>query len=437
MNTRLNTAPFWALLFFMTTSIVVTAQRKEGVQDVPISITAINADQLGDLGSWQSDLSSSIDLSFGGSRSDGNQLSSNSSQSIRLRGIGAPIADKTILVGNLELVNQVSEIEVLNGPRNTLFAANVNAGVLRQLDFLDKTVYGGVTVGYGTNSFKEEGDNLQFDQTDNTLTYGVEIGKYTDVAEAIVYTGLEYTVDNTSFEGGNELCSVLGLSANLIGAAGCGEIDFFHRDYGPDYRLGKTDKGAAFVDGDSRFGLGFGSVRSTFDLVGGGEFEATSNKSAAELAAGFGFYLLNDLAILFGADYDREGRSFQDSDDSQSSSEFGVTVGAQAHLGLIGAEKLNNVFLSAEFEFGSFGATSEFGGQSTNSSQGFTNFGVSAGVNHHITNSLYLVPRIGYRMGSLADSDANTSNLNIGMTLRQNLFATKGRGAGSNTLESY
>ena len=410
------------IIFSMLSNSPAMAQTKKGasLQDVPISVTAITADQLGDLGSWQGDLSSNLGISFGGTRANGMRLTRTSGQALDIRGIGAPIAPNVILTGGLSLSNQVNKIEVLQGPTGTLFGANATAGVLHKLDFIDNTVYGGATIGYGVNTDKEKTDQETTKSTEHVFEYGLQAGKFTDVVGAIVYTGIEYKREHTSFDGGNNRCSTIGINAGLIGATSCIEFDPLHKDHGPGYSSGKTDKNVAFVEGDSEFRFNTGRQTETVG-EGSQSFEFVSTKSWFNLNAAGGFYLLDDLAGLGGIQYHRDGRSPKDSDDSQSSSEFAITLGAQAHLSLFGAENFQNAFVSLQGQFGTRGFTSDFGGQSISGSDGFSRLGLTAGVNHHITNSLFVIPNISFWTNSAGISGVNGSNVMLGLRLRQNI----------------
>ncbi|MBX3705744.1 MAG: TonB-dependent receptor [Pseudomonadales bacterium] len=141
--------------------IVVTARRREeGVQSVPIPVTAVSGDQLRERGALQirdiERLTPNLDFQVAGS--------SRSSAQVFLRGIGqtnwSPPQDPKVGVyvdgvylgrpqGSVFDLLDVERVEVLRGPQGTLFGRNTTAGLVhvinkRPHDAFEASVEGGI-----------------------------------------------------------------------------------------------------------------------------------------------------------------------------------------------------------------------------------------------------------------------------------------------------
>lgn len=121
--------------------IVVTAQKREqNVQDVPVAITVVSADALGNVGGGQlqdlTKLSPSLTITQGGDQNN---------NSVILRGIGTSAFSIGVEPSVLVVVDDVAtglpgqgfndlgdieRIEVLRGPQSTLFGKSASAGVI-------------------------------------------------------------------------------------------------------------------------------------------------------------------------------------------------------------------------------------------------------------------------------------------------------------------
>src|SRR5579862_6418478 len=122
--------------------IIVTAQkRSENLQEVPIAITVVNAEQLHDRAFVDSSQLQYIAPSL---QTQGQQ-NSNGATSFAVRGIGtavyAPYVEQSVAIvqdgislaqAQLGIVRlfDIDHIEVLRGPQGTLFGKNASAGVV-------------------------------------------------------------------------------------------------------------------------------------------------------------------------------------------------------------------------------------------------------------------------------------------------------------------
>jgi iron complex outermembrane receptor protein len=141
--------------------IVVTAQKREqNLQDVPVVVTAVNAQQLQDAG-----VRDIKDLTV---LTPGLMVTSTSNESVttaRIRGVGT-VGDNPGLESSVGIVidgvyrprngvgfgdlGEMERIEVLKGPQGTLFGKNTSAGViniLTQAPTFDYSVEGEATLG--------------------------------------------------------------------------------------------------------------------------------------------------------------------------------------------------------------------------------------------------------------------------------------------------
>jgi len=134
--------------------IVVTAQKRaENVQNVPVSMTVVTADQLQTAGVHNFQDLSSVAPSLGVSGGGNGQNSS-----IEMRGVGAfsfsylTEPDVAIIIDDVPVASQsqaftnlsdVSQIEVLRGPQTTLFGKSASAGVVSITTQGPSSVFGG------------------------------------------------------------------------------------------------------------------------------------------------------------------------------------------------------------------------------------------------------------------------------------------------------
>ena len=121
--------------------IIVTAQkRSENLQDIPVSETVVNPEQLAAAGVHNFQDLSSISASLGVTAGGNGQNSS-----VVMRGVGAysfsyltepdvavivddvPVASQSAAFSNLA---DISQVEVLRGPQTTLFGKSASAGVV-------------------------------------------------------------------------------------------------------------------------------------------------------------------------------------------------------------------------------------------------------------------------------------------------------------------
>src|SRR5579883_1285650 len=151
---------------FVLQEVVVTAQkRSENLQDVPIAITVVNADELHDRAFTDSSQLQYISPSL---QTQGQQ-NSNGATSFSVRGIGtavyAPYIEQSVAIvldgislaqSQLGIVRlfDIDHIEVLRGPQGTLFGKNASAGVVNivtnrpRLGSYDATAH--VDLGFGS-----------------------------------------------------------------------------------------------------------------------------------------------------------------------------------------------------------------------------------------------------------------------------------------------
>lgn len=147
------------------TEIVVTAQQREqNIQDVPVAVTALNAQQLesagvADIRALQT-LSPSINLNSSQTESGGTTM--------RIRGVGTtgnnPGLESAVGVfidgvyisrpaAALGELLDIQQVEILRGPQGTLFGRNTSAGALtittRRPDLQDFGTFGNMTIGGG------------------------------------------------------------------------------------------------------------------------------------------------------------------------------------------------------------------------------------------------------------------------------------------------
>jgi iron complex outermembrane recepter protein len=163
--------------------IVVTAQRrKESIQNVPIAITALSAEQLS-----QSGTSDTYDLA---AMVPGMNVTSTSSIAvIVLRGVGTSnltLGDEGAVamyidgvyqaapIGSILDLNNVQSVDVLKGPQGTLFGRNATGGVIQiTTKTPQETPMADVSVSYG---------NYDTVKTDLYATGGAAPGLATDLA---------------------------------------------------------------------------------------------------------------------------------------------------------------------------------------------------------------------------------------------------------------
>jgi len=152
------------------TVMVVTAQgRAQRLQDVPLAISAVGADQLQNSGASDiralNQLAPSLLVSSTGSEANG---------SARIRGIGTvgdnPGLESSVAVFvdgvyrsrsgiGLNEIGEVDRIEVLRGPQGTLFGRNASAGLLHIITRKPEFTFGGMAeLSYGDyNNMRAQG----------------------------------------------------------------------------------------------------------------------------------------------------------------------------------------------------------------------------------------------------------------------------------------
>jgi len=142
-------------------NIVVTAQgRRQALQDVPLAVTAVNADSMQNSGASDirqlNQLAPSLLVSSTGTEANG---------SARIRGIGTvgdnPGLESSVAVFvdgvyrsrsgiGLNELGEVDRIEVLRGPQGTLFGRNASAGLIHIISARPEFDFGGhVDLSYG------------------------------------------------------------------------------------------------------------------------------------------------------------------------------------------------------------------------------------------------------------------------------------------------
>ena len=170
--------------------IVVTAQRRaESLQEVPISVATLTADQLGDAGVLRTDALVQLTPGLVITR----QLAGATTY---LRGVGSqstqpgvenPVATYIDGVyfpsatGNIFSFNNVQQVEVLRGPQGTLFGRNANGGLISittRAPSGEESVEG--SIGYG--NYNTVTGNLYMTGGSDTLAgdiaiYGAEQGE--------------------------------------------------------------------------------------------------------------------------------------------------------------------------------------------------------------------------------------------------------------------
>ncbi|TPG04538.1 TonB-dependent receptor [Sphingomonas oligophenolica] len=140
--------------------IIVTAQRRsERLSDVPIAVSAFNANQLATSG-----VNSTMDLSivtpglqFGTQAAYGQPFLRGIGTTATGPGVESPVALYVdgvyygAMIGSIITLNNVEQIEVLKGPQGTLFGRNATGGLI-QITTKDPSQQpaGSITAGYGS-----------------------------------------------------------------------------------------------------------------------------------------------------------------------------------------------------------------------------------------------------------------------------------------------
>ena len=179
----------------METVIITATKREESIQDVPLSVSAITADQIEDEGIREfADYGIRIpNLSF----SQGNSSNAANSLSISLRGVnggnttGFYIDDSPLGEGLNPRVVDLERIEVLRGPQGTLFGARSLGGTVRLItkkpdttEFEGQLRVAGESITDGDASYLFDGsfnlpvsDDIAF----KVLAYKQSIGGFIDI----------------------------------------------------------------------------------------------------------------------------------------------------------------------------------------------------------------------------------------------------------------
>ena len=195
-------------------AVQVTAQRKvENIQDVPVSITSVDAEKLEVLGSGGTDIrflsarvpSLNIESSYGRAfprfyiRGLGNtDFDLNASQPVSL--VYDEVVQESPLLKGFPLFD-LERVEVLRGPQGTLFGRNTPAGVVKFESVKPSQEFGGYArLGYGSD------DMANFEGA-----VGGALGQRWSARLSALYQRRDDSVDNTrqgapsgSFEGYEE-----------------------------------------------------------------------------------------------------------------------------------------------------------------------------------------------------------------------------------------
>ena len=190
--------------------IIVTAQRRsERLSDVPIAVSAFNANQLATFG-----VNSTIDLAivtpgmqFGTQAAYGQPFLRGIGTTATGPGVESPVALYVdgvyygAMIGSVMTLNNVEQIEVLKGPQGTLFGRNATGGLI-QITTKDPSQQpaGSITAGYG---------NYRTGTTDIYLTGGVASTLAGDVAVHFQDQGKGF---GTNLFTGNEVNKTLDLA---------------------------------------------------------------------------------------------------------------------------------------------------------------------------------------------------------------------------------
>ena len=188
-------------------AVEVTAQRRvENVQDVPVSISTVNGEQLGALASGGADIrflsgrvpSLNIESSYGRAfprfyiRGLGNtDFDLNASQPVSL--VYDEVVQESPLLKGFPAFD-LERIEVLRGPQGTLFGRNTPAGVVKFESVKPSQEFGGYArVGYGTdNMWNVEG------------AVGGPLTDRWSARASVLYQRRDDWVDNTYEAGSND-----------------------------------------------------------------------------------------------------------------------------------------------------------------------------------------------------------------------------------------
>ena len=165
---------------FALEEIVVTAQKREqSLQDVPIAVTAVNADLLQQTGA--------ITLSDVANITPGLNITNTQAEDsgITMRGIGSndfgygsdasiPVYLDGVYMGNGSAIvgdlMDVAQIEILKGPQGTLFGRNAVGGAVSVTTTRpSNNLEGSINIGAGNHDLKTVKGNLNLPLIDDTL----------------------------------------------------------------------------------------------------------------------------------------------------------------------------------------------------------------------------------------------------------------------------
>jgi len=202
-------------------ALQVTAQRKvENIQEVPVSVTAVNAEKLETIGASGADIrvlaarvpSLNIESSYGRAfprfyiRGLGNtDFDLNASQPVSL--VYDDVVQESPLLKGFPLFD-LEQVEVLRGPQGTLFGRNTPAGVVKFQSVRPSQEFGGYArVGYGSD-----------DMTNVEAAVGGPLGGGWSARVSALYQRRDDWVDNTlagapndGFEGYDEAAARIQL----------------------------------------------------------------------------------------------------------------------------------------------------------------------------------------------------------------------------------
>lgn len=377
-------------------------------------ITILNKEDLDRAGMKQFDMESLLRLSVGSTRFDGEKTAGTNAQQINLRGIGGAVTDGLIIRGSLGVSHNGTNFEDVDQTTN-LFQGVARVEVLKSVDIGTNTVYGKAAVGGILSQEKNEfeSNTVEVDRTGFTWSVGAEYPHLIGNTEVALVSDIIYESQKLNFDDGDEVTGGVRVGCGLI-AYYQNDLDLFHTKNGSTYSEGKFNKGKLVFDGNAGLDVFFGKQTQTIEIAGD-EVEAEASVSFMSLMGYGGYYFADQLAALGGLRYTRDAFNNSDADFAESESRFQFKFGARAHLSLLGAENLRNLYVESMLGVGSEGRSSEFAGSDTNDSEGNLSFDINVGGDHFISPSVALFGKIGYSSYSVGDFGEGGLNLRSGL----------------------